>query len=70
MLNQGIWTQKVFFFHRVIPDISAVQKKTTLTISDCIETDSPFESKVVKLVSLSTVEITEITQCEKNVYIP
>ena len=41
-------------FNRVIFDISIVLRETTLTVSDSIET--------VKLVSLSTTEITQITR--------
>ena len=32
-------------FNRVISDISAVLRETTLTISDAIQTDSPVESE-------------------------
>ena len=54
-------------FNRVITDISVVLKETTLTISDSIETGSPVETKIVRVVSLKTTEIIEITRLkEKN----
>ena len=53
-------------FYRVISDISVVLRKTTLTILDSIQTDSPVESEIVRVVSLSTTEITEITRLKKQ----
>ena len=44
-------------FNRVISDISVVPKETTRTMSDSIETSSPVESGVVRVVSLGTTEI-------------
>ena len=38
-----------------------MSRKTTLTISDSIEIVSPVEFKIVRVVSLSTTEITEVT---------
>ena len=35
-------------------------REDTLTIPDSIKTGSPVESEIVKVVSLSTTEITEI----------
>ena len=56
-------------FNRVISDISAVLRETTLTISDYIETGSPVESEIVRLFSRSTVEITgEITRLIKPIF--
>ena len=49
-------------FNRVISDISVVPRETTLTISDCIETGSPRETEIVRVVSLSTTEIPETTR--------
>ena len=46
----------------IISDISIVQRETTLTISDSIETGSNVETEIVRVVSLSTTEITEITR--------
>ena len=40
-------------FNRVISDISVVLRETTLTISDSIETNSPDESEIVRVVSLN-----------------
>ena len=55
-------------FDRVISDISVIQRKTTLTISDSVETGSPVEIEIVRVVSLSTTEITETTRFEKPVF--
>ena len=52
-------------FNRVISDISVIQTKTTLTILDSIETGTPVETEIVKVVSLVT-EITEIIRYKKN----
>ena len=49
-------------FNHVISDISLVLRETTLTTSDSIETGSPIETEIVRVVSLSTTEITEITR--------
>ena len=49
-------------FNRVISDISVVLGETTLTISDSVETGSPVESEIVRVVSLRTAELTEITR--------
>ena len=51
-------------FHGAISDISVVLVvlgETTLTMPNSIETDSPVETVIVRVVSLSTREITEIT---------
>ena len=53
-------------FNRVISVISVVQRETTLTITDSIETGSPLVSEIVRVVSLSTTEITEITGFRKT----
>ena len=37
-------------------------RETTLTISDSIETASPVEIKIVRVVSPSTTEITDLTR--------
>ena len=49
-------------FNRVIWDISVVVRETTLTISDSTETVSPVKSQIVRVASLDTTEITEITR--------
>ena len=49
-------------FNCVISDISVVQRETTLTISDSIVKGLPVESKILRVVSLSTIEIKEITR--------
>ena len=52
-------------FNRVISDISVIQRETTLSILDSIETGTPVETEIVKVVSLVT-EITEIIRYKKN----
>ena len=42
--------------------MSVLLRETTLTILDSIETGSPVETEIVRVVSLSTTEITEITR--------
>ena len=37
-------------------------RETTLTISDSIETVSPVESEIMRVVSLSTTKMPEITR--------
>ena len=54
------------FRHMLSQDISIVLRETT--ISDSIETGSLVETKIVKGVYLSTVEITEITQFKKMIF--
>ena len=49
-------------FKHVISDISVVLRETTTTTSDSFETGTPVETEIVKVVSLSTTEITEITR--------
>ena len=46
--------------------ISVLLRETTLTISDSFETASPAEYEIVRVVSLSATEITEITRCLKK----
>ena len=46
----------------VIWDIFIVRRKTTLTISDSIETGSQVRTEVVRVISLRTTEITERTR--------
>ena len=55
-------------FNRVISDASVAVRKTTLTISDVFETCSPVENEIMRVVPLSTTEITEIKrfEMEKN----
>ena len=55
-------------FNRVISDISVVLKKTTVTISDSIETGASVDSEIVRVVSLSTTEITEITRFKNPIF--
>ena len=52
--------------NRVISDASVVLRETTLTFSDSIETGLPVKTEIVRVVSLSTTEITEITRLKKN----
>ena len=42
--------------------------ETKCTISDSIETDSTVESEIVRVVSLSTTEITEIIRFKNPIY--
>ena len=53
-------------FNRVISDISVVLWETTLTVSDSVKTVSPVKSEIVRVVSLSTTEITETTRFKKK----
>ena len=55
-------TLKIGFFYHVITDISVVLRETCLTISDSIETGPPIETDIVRVVSLSTTETSEITR--------
>ena len=48
-------------FNRVISDIPIALGETTLTILDSIETSSPVKREIVRVVSLSITEITELT---------
>ena len=60
--NAGIRTMKIFFFSiRFISVIFVVQRECTLSIS--VSTGEPVsvESKIVRVVSLGTTEIYEIT---------
>ena len=52
---QGIRTLKIGLLI-VLSRISVVQRETTLTISESIETNSPVESEIVRVVPLSTTE--------------
>ena len=52
--------------NRVISVISIAPRETTLTISDSIEAGSPVETEEVRVISLGTTEITEITRFFKN----
>ena len=49
-------------FNCVVSDISALLRETTLTISVSNETGSPVKFKIVRVVSLSTTELSEITR--------
>ena len=49
------------FLNRVIAAISVALRETTLTISDSNDKTISLESETVKVVSLSTMEISEIT---------
>ena len=53
-------------FNRLLWDISMVFRETTLTISDSMETGSPVDCEIVRVISHSTTEITEITRFYKN----
>ena len=55
-------------FNRNISDIFVVLRETTLTVSDSIETGSPVETEKVRVISLSTTEITEITRFKKPIF--
>ena len=47
-------------FRHAILNISIVLRETTLTTSDSVETGSPVEIKIVRVVSLSAMKITKI----------
>ena len=54
-------TMKIFFFiNLVISVISVVQRETTLTISILTAEPVSMESEKVRVVSLSTLQITEV----------
>ena len=57
-------------FDHVISDISVLLRETTLSlsISDSLGTVSQVESEKVRVVSLSTTEITEITRLKKSLW--
>ena len=55
----------VGFFNRFISDISGVRRETTFSISYSIEIGRPVETETVRVVSLCTTEITEITRFKK-----
>ena len=57
---------KDWIFNRVISNISVELRETTLIISDSIETCSPVESEIVRVVSLCRTEMTEITRFKKE----
>ena len=50
------------FFYRIISDIFVVRREITFTILDSIETSFPVATEIVRVVSLSTTEITETTR--------
>ena len=49
-------------FYRVISEIYVVLREATLTTPDSIQTGSPGETEIVRVVSFIISEITEITQ--------
>ena len=51
-----------FFLNRVILVISVVLSETTITISDSTGEPVSIEVEIMRVVSLSTTEISEITQ--------
>ena len=55
-----------FFFYRVILVISLVLRETTLTISDSTGETVSLQYEIVKVVSFSTTEISEITRLKKS----
>ena len=65
-LQGTVYRLEYRIFYRVISDIFVVLRETTLTISDSIETGSPVETEMVRVVFRSTKEITEITRFEKK----
>ena len=71
--KQSLFWKKVKFadpedriFNRFISDISVVLREIIVTFSDSIETDSPVKTEIIRVVSLSTTEITEITRFKKK----
>ena len=54
-------------FNRVFSDISVVLMETTLTISESIDTGSVIEIEIVRVVSLSATEVTEITRFKEKI---
>ena len=64
--SESICEHEDRIFNRIISDISVVHMETSLTISDSIETGKPIETEIVKVVFISTTEITEITRFKKK----
>ena len=60
ILKVSLFEDRILY--HVIMDISVVLRETCLTISDSIETGPPFETDIVRVVSLSTTETSEITR--------
>ena len=50
----------------LVKDIFVVLKETAYTVSDSLDTVSRVESEKVRVVSLCTTEITEITRFKKK----
>ena len=55
-------------FNRVISDTSVVIRGATLSTSDFIEKGSAAETEIVRVVSLSKTEITDITRLKISRY--
>ena len=53
-------------FNRVFSDFSVVLRETTLAVSDSTVTSLLDESEIVRVVSLYTMEVSEVTRLEKN----
>ena len=62
-MHKGIWILRIGF---LIVLSRIVLRETTLIISDSIETGSHVETEIVRVVSLGTTEITEITRLKKK----
>ena len=64
---------RYFFIDRLTSIISVVQREITLTISDSAGETASMESEIVRVVSLCTTEISEITRlkigCSESGYL-
>ena len=57
---------EVRIFNHVVSDISVVLRETALATSDSTELGSPFETKMLRVFSVSTMEITKTIR-DRNV---
>ena len=55
-------------YRMFISDVSVVLWEITLTIPDSIETGSLFGFEIVRVVSLSTTEITDLTRIKTPIF--
>ena len=55
-------SEVLFFLNRVVPVISIVLREATLTMSVSTSEPVSMESEIVRVVSLYTMEISEITR--------
>ena len=61
-MNKGILTLKKGVLNRVVSVISAVPRETTLKISDSTGEPVRMQSELLRVISLTTTKISEITR--------